>query len=745
MKKLLNFLWMLVLTLVLSLGLGANQKIQASKLSDKAELVEKLIEKDVYGNAMLYKQKMKTLYDGITDPSSSKYKWNPHTVQWVDFDPTENVKVVTYSGSAKDAWKQMTTRQVAKDYEATHPGWIVLAGINGDFFKNTVTDGRPATHEPTGNFMQDGDMYRAEKAGASYRNTIGFKQEGGYIIGDPSISTSMYVRKYNEGKDEIIEELKISAYNKAPSSSGITLITKDATSTYDLTGYKVYVGSYDVCRVSIGGMPFVKGTIEEIKEDLGKDSKPDTGKFYLVTKDNSLNSINVNDYLKCEFVYENEWKSVSSSIGYVYQVLEDGNPLYEGNTDNDFIYTTHPRTLIGFKENGEMVFMVVAGRGKESDYEIGASLPQCGELLRLAGCTEGYNLDGGGSSTLIVRNEYGNFDVVNKPSDGSERSDGNHCLVVMRDPGFSFDSSESTYNTANIKLNVKNEELFKNLKNIKITLNNETKDYTSSVTFTNLEKQTTYPVTITYDNLDVYDPTKVTTQTYKTYLTTPDYDYPDPGLSAKGISKTSIKITKDMNNDKASWIKDVIVHIGNTTYTLGNEESLIINDLIANTEYSIYFTYNIYDPSGDILSASTEAITVKTLSYDLPEIKEFKESKKKENSLSVSYEYVDNDNLVEKAYILINGKEKELSSMLGSERFSDLDFTKNVYELTLVLEGHTKEGESFKITSEVLKYDEVKDEKPQEKKKKCGKKSAELIISFLAATSLMGIVLRKKK
>ena len=83
--------------------------------------------------------------------------------------------------------------------------------------------------------------------------------------------------------------------------------------------------------------------------------------------------------------------------------------------------------------------------------------------------------------------------------------------------------------------------------------------------------------------------------------------------------------------------------------------------------------------------------------------------------------------------------------MLGSERFSDLDFTKNVYELTLVLEGHTKEGESFKITSEVLKYDEVKDEKPQEKKKKCGKKSAELIISFLAATSLMGIVLRKKK
>ena len=93
----------------------------------------------------------------------------------------------------------------------------------------------------------------------------------------------------------------------------------------------------------------------------------------------------------------------------------------------------------------------------------------------------------------------------------------------------------------------------------------------------------------------------------------------------------------------------------------------------------------------------------------------------------------------------LNGKEKELSSMLGSERFSDLDFTKNVYELTLVLEGHTKEGESFKITSEVLKYDEVKDEKPQEKKKKCGKKSAELIISFLAATSLMGIVLRKKK
>ena len=110
----------------------------------------------------------------------------------------------------------------------------------------------------------------------------------------------------------------------------------------------------------------------------------------------------------------------------------------------------------------------------------------------------------------------------------------------------------------------------------------------------------------------------------------------------------------------------------------------------------------------------------------------------------INYSYT-TDTILGILCILINGKEKELSSMLGSERFSDLDFTKNVYELTLVLEGHTKEGESFKITSEVLKYDEVKDEKPQEKKKKCGKKSAELIISFLAATSLMGIVLRKKK
>ena len=63
--------------------------------------------------------------------------------------------------------------------------------------------------------------------------------------------------------------------------------------------------------------------------------------------------------------------------------------------------------------------------------------------------------------------------------------------------------------------------------------------------------------------------------------------------------------------------------------------------------------------TGKTYTKDTEAVTVKTLSYDLPEIKEFKESKKKENSLSVSYEYVDNDNLVEKAYILINGKEKE--------------------------------------------------------------------------------------
>ena len=68
-----------------------------------------------------------------------------------------------------------------------------------------------------------------------------------------------------------------------------------------------------------------------------------------------------------------------------------------------------PRTAIGQKGPLEYVIIVVDGRSKES---VGISLYDLAVELQNRGCYWGYNLDGGGSTTL-----YFNGKVLNNPSD----------------------------------------------------------------------------------------------------------------------------------------------------------------------------------------------------------------------------------------------------------------------------------------------------------------------------------------
>ena len=740
MKQSMKKISLFILSFVLVFSFFA--KISLSAASSDYKEASEAETKNVFGSMTANTQRIETINNGTQDTSSTKYFWNNHTVHWVDFDPSNEVKVVTYSGSNQDKWKQMTTRQAAADWEKNNPGWIVVAGINGDFFENSGA----TTYQPTNNFMQGGDMYRAEKSSASNRFTIGWKDDGSVIVGDPAVSSDIYLRIYDDNKEEIVQNVKINKVNTNPSASGITLYTKDAKSTYDLTGYTVYDCEYEICRISSGGYVFVKGTVLETVT-LGAGSVPGDNHFYLASKDGSLDGvISSGDYIKCEYVYEGAWSNVQNSVGYIDQVLANGVPQHRESTDA-FAYTSHPRTLIGFREDGTTVFMVIEGRGKPADYQVGVSHYESGQLLQAQGCVNGYNLDGGGSSTLIVRNNHGGFDVLNDPSDGSERSDGNHCLVVMRDPGFIFSGIDSTYDNAVVNLRVVNQDYFNTLSNIKVTLNGVTKDYVDGgVSFDNVEMSTTYKVEVTYDSPSTYDESVLTNKKYVNYLTTPEYEYPEHGLYVKGKTDSSITIAKDTTLATASQIQDVIVHIGNNTFNLGNNAEIECKDLYQDVEYEVYYEYTVVAPNGDKFNLTSEVIKVKTNAFKVPSIVSFAEARKGNTTLSISYEYQDIDRVVTKAYVLVNGEvAKEVSVKSGSVSLTGLDFEANEYSIQLVIEYTDEDGKTIEVKSEVLEYlHEVVTPEPTPEKKKCGKKSAELIIAVLASASVAGLFLRKR-
>lgn len=73
-----------------------------------------------------------------------------------------------------------------------------------------------------------------------------------------------------------------------------------------------------------------------------------------------------------------------------------------------------PRTIVGNLHNGDLFFMVIDGR--QPGWSNGATLEEMQRKLKQLGAISAYNLDGGGSTTMVFKDK-----VVNRPSDGKER------------------------------------------------------------------------------------------------------------------------------------------------------------------------------------------------------------------------------------------------------------------------------------------------------------------------------------
>ena len=112
-----------------------------------------------------------------------------------------------------------------------------------------------------------------------------------------------------------------------------------------------------------------------------------------------------------------------------YDILVDD---YVANTDchdDNSGNAAAPRTFIGFKEDGTGFVCVVDGR--QSGYSVGITVEQEAQLAKVLGAQYALELDGGGSSTMVVRiNDV--LTLRNKPSDGSMRKVSNVILLVEK-------------------------------------------------------------------------------------------------------------------------------------------------------------------------------------------------------------------------------------------------------------------------------------------------------------------------
>lgn len=89
-------------------------------------------------------------------------------------------------------------------------------------------------------------------------------------------------------------------------------------------------------------------------------------------------------------------------------ITDFGNVKVDSNMGNSSIQKSNPRTGVGIISPNHYVFVVVDGR--KEGYSKGMTLGEFSNLFEELGCTEAYNLDGGGSSTMYFMGR-----VVNNP------------------------------------------------------------------------------------------------------------------------------------------------------------------------------------------------------------------------------------------------------------------------------------------------------------------------------------------
>lgn len=127
---------------------------------------------------------------------------------------------------------------------------------------------------------------------------------------------------------------------------------------------------------------------------------------------------------------EEKWRRAYSIVGAGPQLIKAGKVAItdkEEKMSPTFRTDRHPRTAIAKLESGKLLLLTVDGR--QPGVSAGMSLNMLADLLLEFGAVEVINLDGGGSTAMVVRDK-----LVNRPSDQTGERPVSDAILVFSKP-----------------------------------------------------------------------------------------------------------------------------------------------------------------------------------------------------------------------------------------------------------------------------------------------------------------------
>lgn len=344
--------------------------------------------------------KQALFYGEYKADASSKYEWVIHSIR------TESVTTKT------------TVMDIAKDYEEKTNKKVLFA-TNGDYFDLNSGSNMES-------YVNEGIVI--SKGSFATKHCMGFDNLGKSVVGRMT-EVEKKLMLIVDGEKRLYT---IDKFNQEPSSGEIAIYNNPGT--YTLADCGKYIISSN--SSNLHACP-VWGTSKRMTTGEKTDSKSFTlksGQFAVVVKTGEIN-----DFFFDFITYGKEVNIVEIPIGAYencswviggYDILVDNGVVNtKPHTDNSGNVAA-PRTFIGSKADGTFFLCVVDGR--QSSYSVGITVSEEANLAKNLGAVNALELDGGGSSTVILRiNDE--LKLRNKPSDGTMRKVSNAVLLVEKE------------------------------------------------------------------------------------------------------------------------------------------------------------------------------------------------------------------------------------------------------------------------------------------------------------------------
>ena len=347
-----------------------------------------------------------TSYISLTASNAS----GKQVINAVAFNPQNPYTQLRAGKSQGYVWSTQTVNTIANNMSNTNGGDVAVAGINGDFFTFGVG-------VPHGIFIEDGIILSTPPQyyaafGLTYDNKPFIARHGTildkiFYINGVAVNVAGINMTHTKDAESIM--LYTSDYARG---------TKNGSDTYEVR-----------CRVNSGEVRHgetLNFTVEEINNGKGDTT---LGKGYIVLSAQgsasiaTLKQLTVGSTHEMTFRFNEFWSNVKFAVGGIELLLKDGKVYSTTDKSNQ------PRTSIGIRADGTVVMATFDGRGAGGAK--GMSYKTAAEGMLALGCVDALNLDGGGSTTFVLRTPGAmETNIVNNLSDSSARQVAN-ALVLM--------------------------------------------------------------------------------------------------------------------------------------------------------------------------------------------------------------------------------------------------------------------------------------------------------------------------